>query len=131
MRKLIKSFGNKTKVKMIQRVSWILFAAYIIFLFWRLFFYAYDSFYRSPSDLIQYNIVPFKTIIKFINYYKYYIFKVLFLDLFGNIMAFIPLGCLLPFIRKRVNNFKSIVFISFLFSLFAELTQLLTKAGDI
>lgn len=44
-----------------------------------------------------------------------------------NIIMFIPLGFLLPYIWKSFRNLKYIIFSSFIFSLSIELTQLLNK----
>ncbi len=44
-----------------------------------------------------------------------------------NIIMFIPLGFLLPYIWKSFRNLKYIIFSSFIFSLSIELTQLLNR----
>lgn len=49
----------------------------------------------------SYNIIPFKTII---SYCLKSDFKTCVFELLGNIIAFIPMGFLLPFLLKRIND---------------------------
>ncbi|MGY0371969.1 VanZ family protein [Clostridium sp. JNZ J1-5] len=51
-------------------------------------------------------------------------------NLLGNIIAFGPLGFLVPIIINKINKFKQIIFISFIFSLILELIQLITGLGQ-
>ena len=49
-----------------------------------------------------------------------------------NIIMFIPLGFLLPFLWKKYRNFSSTILFGFTFSLFIEVSQIITsRATDI
>lgn len=48
----------------------------------------------------------------------------------GNILAFVPLGLLLPIIFKSCKSFHKVALIAFSLSLTFELTQLLLKIGS-
>ncbi|MGG1659006.1 VanZ family protein [Brevibacillus sp. NRS-1366] len=53
-----------------------------------------------------------------------------FVNLAGNVIAFLPLGFMLPLLfAKRVRSLVKVVFLSFLFSLGLEVTQLVTSWG--
>jgi len=74
------------------------------------------------------NFVPFKTIF-------YYLggnvdSNIVLENLLGNILAFSPMGVLLPILFNNCKNLKNILLISFLVSLSIEITQLLFSLGS-
>jgi len=107
----------------------ILLCAYLIYISWRLFFYAYGGYYRSYSVLPEYNLIPFKTIISLIVDFKYYKLDVWVYNLFGNIAAFMPLGILIPIVLSNKRKFAATVAFSIVFLLSAETAQLVFKVG--
>ena len=52
------------------------------------------------------------------------------LNLFGNVVCFMPLGFVLPILSNRKWGLIRITIISFLASLVIEITQLVTKLGS-
>lgn len=126
-----KNLKNKGKIKnrRIYLIACILFWTYIIFLLWRVFFYAYGSFYRVASETIRYNIIPFKTIGSyFIGFYRYS-FRIWFFNLFGNIMAFMPLGFFVPVVFEKIKKIKHTIFIGTSLSTCIEMAQIITRVG--
>lgn len=75
---------------------------------------------------INYNIVPFSTIRVFLNNFSESWAKI---NIFGNIIPFMPFGFLLPMISKKVNSFLKVFIIGLGFILFAEIFQFLTRLG--
>lgn len=127
------NLGNKRKRenRIFGLISCILFYGYILFLLWRVFFYAYGSYYRSSSEIISYNLIPFKTIVSyFIGFYRYP-FDVWFFNIFGNVMAFIPLGFFVPIVFEKVKKLKYSIFIGVSMSFCIEILQIITKLGSL
>jgi len=73
------------------------------------------------------NLVPFATIKLYWN--ARHQTENVWLNLWGNVIGFIPLGMMLPLLFKRLNSFVSTAFCVFLFSLAFEIFQLLTMLG--
>lgn len=113
----------------IRIAACMLLCAYLMFISWRMFFYAYGSYYRSYSILPEYNLIPFKTIVNLIVNYKYYEFDVWLYNLFGNIAAFMPLGFLLPVVLGTKRKLAATVVFSMVFLLAAETAQLVFRVG--
>lgn len=73
------------------------------------------------------NFTPFRTIKMYCKYWGRGLHS--FENLVGNVVAFIPLGYLLPRIYKRAQNILICMGSVFLFVLFIELFQLLSAFG--
>ena len=102
--------------------------SYVTFISWRLFFYAYSNNYREQITNLSYNLKPFKTISNYINHIGHLGFDILLYNLAGNIVAFMPLGFLIPLAFRR---FKAVITLAsaFIFILFAEILQLVSRRG--
>lgn len=107
----------------------LLFTTYLAFLFWRMFFYAYNNLFRIQSKAYEYNIIPLKTIYSLLTGYSKYGFTVWGYNLFGNIAVFVPVGFLLVALQRKKKKTMLAVTVSFFIILFAELMQLLMKVG--
>lgn len=77
----------------------------------------------------QYNLTPFKEIMRFICYRHVVGFQAFFINVFGNIIAFMPMGFFLSEVTGKKLNGIQILLLCFLFSLSVETVQLLTKLG--
>lgn len=79
----------------------------------------------------RYNFIPFNTIqsytTKFLN--EYISFDVFFYNIFGNILALMPLGFLLPLIFKRQNRFIIFLLTTLLVTITIEILQYITISG--
>lgn len=117
---------KKVIKKRIIIVGWILFYIYILLLAYFLFFSE-----RYGRDLVtqQYNLHLFKEIKRFIRYRKQIGLEGFIVNIFGNVLAFMPYGFLLPLLNKAYRGFYRIAFLSILFSLVIEISQLLLKVG--
>lgn len=114
---------------LIRIVSSVLLCAYLVFIAWRMFFYAYGSYYRTYSSLPEYNLIPFKTISSLIVNFRYYEFEVWVYNLFGNIAAFLPLGILWPAVLGAKHKLLFTLLFSLTFLLMAETAQLVFRVG--
>lgn len=114
--------------KQIQKTFYmILFIAYLIFLFYLLFF----SEKMGRTDVVEeyrYNLVLFREIKRFYSVIDTQP-KLFWLNIPGNVLAFMPFGFLIPRLREKRTN----VFLAGLFSLelsfLVELLQLIFKLG--
>ena len=112
------------------------FGLYCLVLFWVLFG-------RSAFDIgkpyweqvgMNINIIPFKTIRRYINLLIYqrnvYLVPNAFINLFGNIAAFVPLGFLMPCLWEKLQSFKKVFLHSVIVIFLIELIQLFTLRGS-
>ena len=51
-------------------------------------------------------------------------------NIFGNVLAFVPFGAILPVINRRTRSFLLIFLLSMEFSLMVETIQLIFKVGS-
>lgn len=80
----------------------------------------------STSFGTNYNIVPFKTIDLHIRYYSRSWAK---LNLWGNLIPFVPYGFLLPIVYPKMNRFANVFLCGLVFVLFIEVFQFFTRLG--
>lgn len=106
-----------------------LFVLYLILLLYFLFFS--EDFGRMPTQHTeyQYNLTPFKEIMRFILYRREVGFSAFFINVFGNVIAFMPMGFFLPAVTGKELNGVQILLLCFLLSLSVETVQLLTRIG--
>lgn len=116
-------------ITLTKKIAGMLFLMYFSYLLYRLFFYAYGQYFRFAEHEINYNLMPLKTIYSYILSISKSDLNVWFLNLFGNVLAFIPMGFLLPIIFDKLRNPKLITFVIFLISSILEIIQLISKLG--
>ena len=78
----------------------------------------------------SYNLVLFKEINRFIKYRKILGEAAVWLNLFGNVAAFIPFGGFVPIVIKKEAGLWQIIFITAVFSLIIECVQLVLRVGS-
>jgi glycopeptide antibiotics resistance protein len=80
----------------------------------------------------RYNLIPFYEIRRFIhsamNNGSIRGIDIV-INLMGNVLAFIPFGALIRWVRNQKTGFWIAVLYTFLFSLFIEIIQLVTRVG--
>jgi glycopeptide antibiotics resistance protein len=110
------------------RAGWLLFYLYIILLSYFLFF---SEHYGRGCVVEGYrsNLEFFKEIKRFIQYRQQLGFESFVVNILGNVLAFAPFGFLLPQLNKRYRRFLLVAFLSMLFSLAVETTQLVLRVG--
>lgn len=116
--------------KSIHRIiSFVLFAAYLVFLGYLLFFS--EDFGRIAEERsIQYNIVPFKEILRYIVRAKTIGAESVIINLGGNIAAFLPYGFFLPLLFSFFRGHpRRTVAAGAVTSAIIELIQLVSRVG--
>lgn len=115
--------------KRIQIVSVILFYFYMLALVY--FLLLSDGFGRlSVYEDYHYNLIPFQEIRRFILYWDVIGDPFLVaMNLFGNVIAFIPFGALIRWVINRSVRWYQVVGYTLLLSLSVELLQLIARVG--
>ena len=118
-----KKFNHKAVMK-------LLFIIYMCVLVYVVFFA--EAMGRTPQDGYVYNLTPLKEIKRFMKYIwdNDALGRVARLNIFGNIIAFIPFGIYLPYTSESKLGFISTFLYTFSLSLTIELVQLITKVGS-
>lgn len=118
-----KEFNHKAVMK-------LLFIIYMCVLVYVVFFA--ETMGRTPQDGYVYNLTPLKEIKRFMKYIwdNDALGRAARLNIFGNIIAFIPFGIYLPYTSESKLGFISTFLYTFSLSLTIELVQLITKVGS-
>lgn len=118
-----KEFNHKAVMK-------LLFIIYMCVLVYVVFFA--EAMGRTPQDGYVYNLTPLKEIKRFMKYIwdNDALGRATRLNIFGNIIAFIPFGIYLPYTSESKLGFISTFLYTFSLSLTIELVQLITKVGS-
>lgn len=112
-----------------HRIALLLFGAYLVLLFYFLFFS--EAMGRGGTDAeYHYNLTPFREIKRFIRYRDVLGPEAVFLNIFGNVIAFMPYGFFVPMLVKKYRNVIEVTLYSFEFSLLVETLQLIFKIGS-
>ena len=107
----------------------VLFAAYLILLFY--FLFCSEGLGRASTEAeYRYNLTLFREIKRFIEYRHVLGYKAVFLNVVGNVIAFMPFGFLLPPLMNYKTNWFVTTIWAFLFSLFVETIQLFFRLGS-
>ena len=105
-----------------------LFFLYIVVMTYILFFA--EGFGRSEGTL-RYNFVPFREIMRYINYRDVVGDQVFALNIFGNILLFVPLGFFIPALFTGDGHYHmGAILLCFVFSSSVEIIQLYTRLGS-
>lgn len=116
------------KRKVIRIISRICFGIYMVILVY--FLLLSDGFGRMDGQyMLQYNLIPFQEIKRFIVYWDTIGAYYSFVNLAGNIIAFMPFGALIRWVINQKTRWYQAVGYTFLFSLCVELLQLTARVG--
>ncbi|MEE0419662.1 MAG: VanZ family protein [Lachnospiraceae bacterium] len=114
---------------MIRIAGFVMFVCYLLALTYFLFFA--ESYGRAIQDRqYSYNLTPLKEIKRFWTYRESLGLMAVFLNLAGNVLAFVPFGAILPVLWNRTRGFIRIGVMTFEFSLLVETIQLVSKVGS-
>ena len=118
-----KEFNHKAVMK-------LLFIIYMCVLVYVVFFA--EAMGRTPQDGYVYNLTPLKEIKSFLLsvWDNDALGSAARLNIFGNIIAFMPFGIYLPYTSESKLGFISTFLYTFSLSLTIELVQLITKVGS-
>ncbi len=113
-----------------RKLGFVLFVLYLVLLTYFLFFA--ETMGRSPEARTdyRYNLVLFKEIRRFIMYRDILGYRAVFMNIAGNMIAFMPFGFFLPVIWHRMKHWYTTTVLSFTFSLCVETLQLVMKVGS-
>ncbi|RVT58347.1 VanZ family protein [Niallia taxi] len=115
---------------MVRRFStwagYLFFTFYLLILLYLLFF---SSYRHAVKGEISYNFIPFASILLDIRELGPFHLAMMTNNLFGNILAFVPLGFFLPLLFRRFRHWKYSFICSLLLSISVELLQLIGKVG--
>ncbi len=118
--------ANKKKRSLLK---WVCFLAYLLFLGYLLFYSV--RFGRTEHEEYRYNLTIFQEIGRYyrlgINTGNWHLFV---LNVFGNILVFMPIGMFLPSLFSRCKNIFFTTVLTLEISLCVEVAQLLTKVGS-
>jgi len=118
--------------KLVVAISHFLFLLYIAIAAVLLFFSSYRKAVRFGRNeaFTEYNLVPFHTIMNYINASGYINTSIVITNLAGNILAFMPLGFFLPLLFKRYIKFRNTIFIVIASTLMVECLQYIYRVGS-
>ncbi len=89
-------------------------------------YFSYAEYFRRFS-----NLVPFKTIIRYIQIYGNGYQNLSVLNLLGNFFLFMPMGALLPCLSRKLNRFWKVSLAVLGMVIFVEAAQGLLRVGSI
>jgi len=123
---------NSKYKKWISATSYGLFILYIILVAVLLFLspYRQAAYELNTAGSNPYNIIPFKTIIDYIKASSHINQSIWISNLFGNILAFLPLGIFLPWLFERFIGFWRTSGTILLATSLVESLQFLTRVGS-
>lgn len=113
-----------------RKHGFVLLILYLVLLTYYLFFA--EAMGRTPGSRedYSYNLILFKEIRRFIMHRDILGYKAVVLNIFGNVVAFMPFGFILPEVWDQLNRWYTITVLGFLFSLSVETAQLLSRVGS-
>lgn len=118
---------KKEKSKRLIIISRLLFVLYMLCVLY--FLLVSEGFGRTNGGVYRYNLEPLAEIKRFYNMLGGTRTYKAVLNLFGNIVCFMPFGLFVPYIFKRRISFIKVVFTTFMFSLCIEVIQLYFMIG--
>ncbi|MBY0097127.1 VanZ family protein [Mesobacillus maritimus] len=118
--------------KLVVAISHFLFLLYIAIAAVLLFFSSYRQEVRFGRNeaFTEYNLVPFQTIMNYINATGYINTSIVITNLAGNILAFMPLGFFLPLLFKRYLKFRNTIFVVIASTFSVECLQYYFRVGS-
>lgn len=118
--------------KWTSAISYTLFIMYIIIAVILLFLspYRQAAYEINSAGSNPYNIIPFKTITDYIKASSHINQNIWMSNLFGNVLAFFPLGIFLPWLFKRLIGFWRTIASVFLATSSVEILQFATRVGS-
>ena len=104
------------------------FVLYLIILAYFLFFS--ERYGRGSDHTYHYNLTPFREIRRYFQYRHILGWEYFVVNIYGNVLAFMPFGFFLPVVSKANRGFFNVALYSFEFSLGVELVQLAFQVGS-
>lgn len=118
--------ASKNRIKLI-------FALFLLVYMSALAYVCFFSEAYGRTDVVtelRYNLKPFKEIKRFLEYREIIGWRAFIINLFGNIFVFSPFGFMVPVVSRKSRVVGRIVAMTFMLSLFIEVTQLVCRVGS-
>ena len=114
-----------------QKIGWVLFVLYLLALLYLMFFSEMEQRGFGAKSDYTYNLTPFLEIKRYIFFSKQIGIRGVLLNLYGNIIGFMPFGFILGVISSRCReHWYYAVICTYLLSYSIEMIQLITRAGS-
>jgi len=114
-----------------QRFGWVLFVLYLGALFYLMFFSDMAERGFGVKADYTYNLKRFVEIRRYLFHASQIGFRGVFLNIYGNILGFMPFGFILGVISSRCRkHWYDAVIITYLLSYSIEMIQLIFRAGS-
>ncbi len=120
---------NQKRAIFRRKISIVFFVLYLIILVYFLFFAENMGRVTAERDY-SYNLVPLKEIKRFIKYRQILGAKAVWLNIAGNVAAFVPFGLFVIPVCDRKIKLAEAVILTIDVSLSVEIIQLFTKRGS-
>lgn len=117
------------RVKKIRKAGLVVFILYLCSLTYFLFFADWYDHAPGAHWEYHYNFIPFQEIVRFLKFGYCLSPMSIFLNLFGNIIGFLPFGFFLPVISRKNRKMRKVVLAGAVSSACIEFIQLVTKTG--
>ncbi len=112
-------------------IGWLLFVLYLFLLLHLMFFSAMEERGLGVKSDYTYNLKPFLEINRYLFHAGQIGVRGVLLNLFGNILGFMPFGFILPVISRRCRrHWYNTVINAYLLSYGIEMVQLVLRAGS-
>jgi glycopeptide antibiotics resistance protein len=108
-------------LKLISVIGFILYISYLAYL--TLFDYSYGRGFTHCSI----NIIPLKTIKQFFT--SSYNWHIVLVNIIGNIVAFVPMGFLLPIVFSKLFDLRRVLIVVLMATFSIEALQYVTRVG--
>lgn len=114
-----------------QKIGWVLFVLYLLALLYLMFFSEMEQRGFGAKTDYTYNLTPFLEIKRYIFFGRQIGLRGVLLNLYGNIIGFMPFGFILGVISTRCRkHWYNAVICTYLLSYGIEMVQLITRAGS-
>lgn len=111
-------------LKYIKFIYTFLFIGYLLLL---AYLTTFSHYYGRGLVHRSINLIPFRTINEFLT--SGYNLRIIGTNIVGNIVAFMPMGFLLPIVFKKLDKLHKVVFVSVFATLLIEVSQYISGVG--
>ena len=119
---------KKESEKRIRLLGAILFTAYLALLIYLLFFAEYYG--RGTETGYRVNLIPLREIRRFLDNRDILGRWPVFLNVYGNVLLFVPFGAILPVLNRRYRSFPVTLLCGILLSAAVEIIQYVSRRGS-
>ena len=122
--------SHKVSRKITGVVQWMAWGLFLVYVTYALNLLVFGSLYRVHERVRRYNLIPFKTLNLYLYGFDKLNFIIIFNNLLGNVLVFMPLGFFLPIFFVGLRKVKWLTLVSFLCTAAVEVTQWIFEVGS-